>query len=63
MTVGEWEERAEAARLDGVPLHVDPGEYAALVRLRLCHDPLSMEDHTSHLFGVPLVVDFDRIPA
>ena len=57
MTAGEWEERAEAARLDGVPLHIDPSEYAALVRLRLARDPLTMADHTAELFGVALVVE------
>lgn len=57
MTVGEWEERAEACRLAGDPLRVDPAEYASLVRLRLCHDSLNREDHSKHLFGVPLVVE------
>ncbi len=56
MTVTEWEERAEEHRLAGEPLRIDPDEYASLVRLRLCHDPLSMEDHSRWLFGVPLVV-------
>lgn len=56
MTVGEWEERAEAARLDGVPLTIGPDEYAALVRLRLCSDPIDIAEHDHDLFGVPLVV-------
>lgn len=55
-TVGEWEERAEACRLAGDKLVIDPGEYAALVRLKLAHDPLDAADHTADLFGVPLVV-------
>ena len=57
MTIGEWEERAEVARLAGEPLRIGPAEYAALVRLKLAHDPLTMADHSSHLFGVPLVVE------
>jgi hypothetical protein len=56
MTVTEWEERAEEHRLAGEPLTIGPDEYAALVRLRLCSDPLSMADHDETLFGVPLVV-------
>ncbi len=56
MTVTEWEERAEACRLAGDVLTIDPGEYDALVRLKLAHDPITPEDATSHLFGVPLVV-------
>ena len=56
MTAEEWEEWAECARFEGVPLDVDPAEYAELVRLRLVHDPLDMADHATHLFGVPLKV-------
>lgn len=56
MTIGEWQDRAEAARLEGNPLTIDAAEYASLVRLRLCSDPLSMEDHSTHLWGVPIVV-------
>lgn len=55
-TVGEWEELAELHRLEGESLVVSPDEYAALVRLRLCHDPLDTADHSKHLFSVPLVV-------
>jgi hypothetical protein len=57
VTITEWEERAEEHRLAGEPLRIGPDEYAALVRLRLAHDPLDMADHTTHLFGVPLLVD------
>ncbi len=57
MTVGEWEEWAECARIEGEPLHVGPDEYASLVRLRLCRDPRDMGDHSPTLFGVRLEVD------
>lgn len=56
MTVGEWEDRAEACRLAGEKLVIAPDQYASLVRLKLCSDPGNPLHHDEHLFGVPLVV-------
>lgn len=63
MTADEWRSEATRARYDGTPLTVTPDEYAELVRLRLAHDPASFADHTTHLDGVPLVVDLNHIGA
>ena len=58
MTADEWHDlAAEASNIGGAPLRITPAEYAELVRLRLAHDPLDWADHTTHLDGVPLVVD------
>ncbi len=56
MTATEWHDRAEACRLAGDRLVIDPDEYASLVRLKLCSDPGNPLHHDLDLFGVPLVV-------
>ncbi len=60
MTTEEWHSLAAQAGFDGAPLTIGPDEYAELIRLRLAHDPLNFADHTTHLDGVPLVVDLDQ---
>jgi len=60
VTAGEWHDLAGAMGHVGTPLRITPAEYAELVRLRLAHDPLDWADHTTHLDGVPLVVDLDQ---
>lgn len=59
MTAADWHDLAEECRTAGERITVGPTQYAELVRLRLAHDPLSMEDHTTHLDGVPLIFDLD----
>lgn len=57
MTAAEWHALADDCRSAGAGLIVDPDGYAELVRLRLAHDPLDMADHSTHLDGVPLILD------
>lgn len=57
MTADEWVRSAQAHAFLGKPLVVTPDGYAELVRLRLAHDPADMADHSTHLLGVPLIVD------
>lgn len=57
VTAEDWREMAEEHRAVGMAMVVSPDEYAELVRLRICHDPADMADHTTHVWGVPLVVD------
>lgn len=57
MSVTAWWDRALAASHAGEPLVIGPSEYAELVRLRLCSDPVTPASHDRILFGVRLIVD------
>ncbi len=55
--VAAWRHRAAQARYAGEAVVVTREEYAELVRLRLCSDPLDIEEHDHDLWGVPLEVN------